>query len=236
MQKHARKKHIGQRLNVLVWSHNIKARSVSASDSPPSTNTSPPSAAWTSFLHEDVSGAFIICPWPTSIPACLADVSFNGAVVEALRKQHVQSCSFMQTPNKAVHLDLYWYTLLETYQNKTWSLARHPIPREHLMPSDKGMVKTAWLCCKISCCRTCFGISAVAAGLSDVSATGDLSTQLNQTKVKWFRHSCMPTVSPSQLVCKQPFQELPIISIHSSSFFIIFIEKSEQVGNLELWE
>ena len=158
-----------------------------------------------------------------SIPACLADVSFNGAVVEALRKQHVQSCSFMQMPNKAVHLDLYWYTLLETYQNKTWSLARHPIPREHLMPSDKGMVKTAWLCCKISCCRTCFGISAVAAGLSDVSATGDLSMQLNQTKVKWFRHSCMPAVSPSQLVCKQPFQELPIISIHSSSFFIIFI-------------
>ena len=50
--------------------------------------------------------------------ACLAGVSFNGAVVEALGKHHAQSCSFMQMPDKAVHwLDLWWYTLLETYQN-----------------------------------------------------------------------------------------------------------------------
>ena len=48
-----------------------------------------------------------------------------------------------------------------------------------------------------------------------------------------FLHACCVTFTTG---LQTAFPELPIISIHSSSFFIIFIEKSEQVGNLELWE
>ena len=151
-----------------------------------------------------------------SIPACLADVSFNGAVVEALRKQHVQSCSFMQTPNKAVHLDLYWYTLLETYQNKTWSLGTSPNStwtsdafRQRHGENCLALLQNKLLphllryfrCCSRSfwCLRNRWPKHAAKPNQSEV--------------VPPFLHACCVTFTTG---LQTAFPELPIISIHSS--------------------
>ena len=94
------------------------------------------------------------------------------------------------------------------------------------MPSDKGMVKTAWLCCKIRCC----GMLRHLFLYFRCSSRSFWCLRNRWPKHAAFFHACCITFTAG---LQTTFPE-PIISTHSSLNQVN--KQEEQVGNLELWE